>query len=678
MAPTDAAPRDPAAPPRGPAPPPAADSAAPAAARLADRCPAAPATAAASPDRPASPTSRRPLGCSPVAPGTSRSRRSAPALRSPRPSRRSLCWPQPPWPPCWPGPVRRGSPPSLPCCSSPESRPATCGCPRSIARPSGFATATRSPRAPTSSRPLNRAPSAPRPRFRSPTARCMALVCSPARLAGRRSLGRSKWATSWPSPGPCGPSGPARSPPRLARAARRSTTPHTCAGAASRPSSCSIARARPGVVAAAWPGVLDRMRGRAERAVAAGMSVDSAALLRGMVLGEDDRIDDATRQDWRDAGLAHLLAVSGQNVMLLSALALPLLALAGVGLRARFAVVTLLIAVYVPLAGAGPSLQRAGIMGLAGIVAMAASRPASRSYALVLAATATLAWNPRAWEDPGWQLSFAAVAGILAIGRAAGRGSAQGRERAGWRRASPTRLADGVALTVAATLATAPLVAHHFGSVPLAGLPANLLALPAVAPAMWLGMLKAALGQLAALSAPAPAPASAPRAAPAGRARPGPARGGDHRRRRHWRSGLRARRRGERPRRLPLRPRRALRRHARRQARHAAPVPGCRRRGLRRPRRRDPARARPRRQGRRRRSVARLALARPPARPPRRRPGRDARRARRRHGRAAGAARASRPPHGPLPRRRARATPPSSSTPTARRSSSTAALRRPA
>jgi competence protein ComEC len=51
-----------------------------------------------------------------------------------------------------------------------------------------------------------------------------------------------------------------------------------------------------------------------------------------------------------------------------------------------------------------------------------------------------------------------------------------------------------VAITVAATLATAPLVAFHFGAVPLAGLVANLLALPAVAPAMWLGMLKAALG----------------------------------------------------------------------------------------------------------------------------------------------------------------------------------------
>jgi competence protein ComEC len=55
--------------------------------------------------------------------------------------------------------------------------------------------------------------------------------------------------------------------------------------------------------------------------------------------------------------------------------------------------------------------------------------------------------------------------------------------------------AGGVAITVSATLATAPLLAHHFGSVPLVGLLANLLALPAVAPAMWLGMLKIALGQ---------------------------------------------------------------------------------------------------------------------------------------------------------------------------------------
>ena len=247
-------------------------------------------------------------------------------------------------------------------------------------------------------------------------------------------------------------------------------------------------------------GALDAMRRRAERGVVAGMTDADGALLRGMVLGQDEAIDRGLREDFRDSGLAHLLAVSGQNVMLLAALALPALALAGLGLHGRLAALVGLIALYVPLAGAGPSLQRAGVMGLAGIAAIAASRPASRSYALLLAAAATLAWNPHSWADPGWQLSFAAVVGILTIGVPMSRTLRQaGAEFLP--RARPLTLAalrgvaDGLAITVAATLSTAPLLAYHFGSVPLASLAANLLALPAVAPAMWLGMLKIGLGQ---------------------------------------------------------------------------------------------------------------------------------------------------------------------------------------
>ena len=149
-------------------------------------------------------------------------------------------------------------------------------------------------------------------------------------------------------------------------------------------------------------------------------------------------------------------------------------------------------------------------MGAAGIAAMTLSRPGSRWYALLLAAAATLALNPRATGDPGWQLSFAAVAGILTLGRPLQRCLRRllaATTASGARRPSAARVADGLAegaaISVAATLATAPLLAHHFGSVPLAGMPANLLALPAVAPAMWLGMVKAGLGQLAPVLPPA-------------------------------------------------------------------------------------------------------------------------------------------------------------------------------
>jgi competence protein ComEC len=246
-------------------------------------------------------------------------------------------------------------------------------------------------------------------------------------------------------------------------------------------------------------GMVDRVRERAEAGIVAGLPPTSAALGRGMVLGDDEAVPTSVRDDFRDSGLAHTLAASGQNVMLLMALMLPLLAAAGLPHRARIPPLLALIALYVPLAGGGPSIQRAGIMGAAGLLAVVLTRPASRWYALGLAACVTLALNPRSIGEPGWHLSFAAVAGILTIAPAVRRSLA----------ALPRLLAEGIAITVAATLATAPLVAHHFGAVSAAGLLANIVAIPLVAPIMWLGMLRAAVGQLLATGGPAGAGADA-------------------------------------------------------------------------------------------------------------------------------------------------------------------------
>jgi competence protein ComEC len=190
--------------------------------------------------------------------------------------------------------------------------------------------------------------------------------------------------------------------------------------------------------------------------------------------------------DFKDSGLAHLLAVSGQNVTLLAILALPLLGALGLGRRARLAAVLGLIGLYVPLTGAGPSVLRAGAMGAAATVAALGGRPGSRWYALGLAAAFTLVLDPRAWLDPGWQLSFAAVVGIFCL-------SPWFRKLL---RRLPGALAEGAALTVAATLATAPLAAFHFERLSAVSLLANLVALPAVAPLMWLGLLAAGVAQV--------------------------------------------------------------------------------------------------------------------------------------------------------------------------------------
>ena len=130
--------------------------------------------------------------------------------------------------------------------------------------------------------------------------------------------------------------------------------------------------------------------------------------------------------------------------MLLATPALPLMAVAGLGLHARAGVLLGLIAVYVPVAGAGPSLQRAALMGAAAVVAGLAARPASRAYAL-LAAAVTLTVNPRAVGDVGWQLSFAALVGILLVGPQLRRVLMPPLEGLPAGRA----LADGAALTLA-------------------------------------------------------------------------------------------------------------------------------------------------------------------------------------------------------------------------------------
>lgn len=253
-----------------------------------------------------------------------------------------------------------------------------------------------------------------------------------------------------------------------------------------------------------FQGMLDRVRERALRGMSAGMGPREAALAAGFVLGQDDAIDASTEEDFRRTGLAHLVAASGQNVMLLVLLGTVPLALAGVSLRRRVPILIALILIYLPLAGAGPSIQRAAVMGVVMLVLLWSGSAGPRLLALVVAAGLTLVANPRASGDVGWQLSFAATAGIMLLApflrqillSSRVNGSAP---RNGGSDALRRFLADGTAVTVAATLATAPLIAYHFGSLPVASLSANLLALPAVAPTMWLGMIAGLAGQIPAI-----------------------------------------------------------------------------------------------------------------------------------------------------------------------------------
>ncbi len=236
-------------------------------------------------------------------------------------------------------------------------------------------------------------------------------------------------------------------------------------------------------------GLIDAVRRRALVALGHDLPPAQAGLLRGMVLGDDATLPPATRQELRRAGLGHLVAASGANIALLAALAMGIGAALGTPLRSRLLLVLGLIALYVPLAGGGASIRRAGVMGGAAVAATLASRPAARWHALLLAAAVTLALDPASLTDPGWQLSFAAVVAIALL-------AAPIRDALRARRI-PWALAEAIAVTAAATIGTAPVSAARFGTLSLISLPANIIVAPVVAPITWIGMLAALAAQVA-------------------------------------------------------------------------------------------------------------------------------------------------------------------------------------
>jgi len=139
--------------------------------------------------------------------------------------------------------------------------------------------------------------------------------------------------------------------------------------------------------------------------------------------------------------------------------------------------------------GPQPSVIRAAVSGTAVSIAWLASRERDAWHVLFLAATGLLAWSPYAIFDAGFQLSFAAVAGIfLAVGPAL-------RMFEGY--PVPRKLAAALAVSAVCSLATAPILWLQFGRVPLLGILANALVEPAVGPLLGLALITAAIDPVA-------------------------------------------------------------------------------------------------------------------------------------------------------------------------------------
>lgn len=207
------------------------------------------------------------------------------------------------------------------------------------------------------------------------------------------------------------------------------------------------------------------------------------SLFLGLVIG-DDRFQPADLTlAFREAGLSHMTAVSGQNVAFVLAAAAPVLR--RLRLAPRLLLTLGLLAAFALVTRGEPSVLRATGMAAVAAYGAAVGRPTSGLRALATAITALVLCDPLLVTSLGFRLSVAGAAGILVAARPI--------ERVlpgpGWLR-SP------LGVTLAAQLAVAPLLISAFGSVAVASVLTNLLAAPAAGPVMAWGLVAGLLAGL--------------------------------------------------------------------------------------------------------------------------------------------------------------------------------------
>ncbi|GIH03121.1 competence protein ComEC [Rhizocola hellebori] len=208
-------------------------------------------------------------------------------------------------------------------------------------------------------------------------------------------------------------------------------------------------------------------------------------LVPGLVIGDTSALDPVLEEEFRAAGLTHLVAVSGSNVAIVVGLVVLMARWARLGPGPAALVAALAVMGFVVLVRPSPSVLRAGLMGGIGLIALASGRRRAALPALSAAVIGLIVLDPELAGEAGFALSVLATGGLLLLAP-----PIRDRLRA---KGFPAGVAEALAIPASAQLACAPVIAGLSASVSLVSVPANLLAVPAVAPATISGVAAAVI-----------------------------------------------------------------------------------------------------------------------------------------------------------------------------------------
>jgi len=239
---------------------------------------------------------------------------------------------------------------------------------------------------------------------------------------------------------------------------------------------------------------------RSRDVIATALPEPHASLLTGILLGDSRGMPRELKEDFRETGMTHIIAISGFNIAVIIAL-LDYLAAPFLPRKSGAVAIMVFIGLYAILVGASASVVRASVMGISYLIGFRLlGRPTLAIAGLFTAAFLMTLANPDTLWDIGFQLSFAATLGLMLYAGRWSRWLAKGADPvlAPEVRGRVTRfVSDLLLVTLAAQLLTLPLILYHFGRLSLASLPANILVLPAQGGVMAAGGLTLMVGLIA-------------------------------------------------------------------------------------------------------------------------------------------------------------------------------------
>jgi len=212
-----------------------------------------------------------------------------------------------------------------------------------------------------------------------------------------------------------------------------------------------------------------------------------ASLANGILLGFRGDIPGDINNAFAQSGTTHLLAISGQNITILVGIILGLAVWALGRRRPTYIIVALVIVwLYALLVGGQPPVIRAAIMASMFLIAEYIGRPGSAPTALVFSAAVMVGISPQMIWDTSFQLSFLSMAGLVYL--------TPYFQKLAQKIHLPTPVGLSLSVSLGAIVATWPIIAYDFGRVSLAGLPATILAAPALPAIMITSGIAALLG----------------------------------------------------------------------------------------------------------------------------------------------------------------------------------------